>query len=216
MILNINCCENLEDEHKIIFYAAILHKNGAINDVKLRGIFKSLRERIAKKNTYWLVRTYHCNINDKWYNDMFMQDIFKDIIYYDMSTHISTTSLDIKELISYVNIYLNKSHNYCVDFIFFNYIKEAINRNRSYNGYYEYVNSYFNTNFTILRKEDDEFSSSGYCCEDCDGDYDDYVENRYIHFTLDRIKEEIEKHFKKEYISNLKNYKYLSYKDFSL
>ena len=47
-------------------------------------------------------------------------------------------------------------------------------------------------------------------------DYEEYVENRYIHFTLDRAKEEIEKHFRKEYISNLKNYKYLSYKDFSL
>lgn len=212
MILNIECCENLEHEYKTVFYASLLHKHGIINDAKLRGIFKSLRDRKSKNDTSWYVNTYHSNINDKWYGDMFMSDILKSILDAQMN------SLELNEFIKYVNIYLNKAHNYCVYFIFFNYVKESINRNRSYRGDYDSVNKYFNTNFVITKKE--EYScnySFSYCCEDCDGDYDDYMDNQYEHYVLDNVEEEIEKHFRTEYNNSLKNFKHVCmYKDFSL
>lgn len=209
MVLNIECCENLDNEYKTVFYASLLHKHGVINDAKLRGIFKSLRER--KDNT-WYVNTHHSNINDKWYSDMYMSDILKSILDTNMCV------LELSEFIKYVNIYLNKTHNYCVDFIFFNYVKESINRNRNYSGYYDSVNTYFNTRFVIIKKEDFSYHYSfSYCCEDCDGDYDEYMDNQYEYYVLDNSKEEIEKYFRDEYISNLKNYKHVCmYKDFSL
>lgn len=104
-----------------------LHYNKIIDDNKLKGQLKSLRDgtlTIRKNN-------YHCKINNTWYNDESSRDIFDDL-----AKLIPQTNIKFDEFIKYVQLFENKNYNYCVNIIFGVYLKKIYDRwNPEYSSY---------------------------------------------------------------------------------
>jgi hypothetical protein len=99
----------------------------------------------------------------------------------------------VEELLVYVNLMLNKNRNYCIDWLYTNIFSRLIN-----NGHY-----YFNRlNLPIKFESIDNFDVTGYCCDDCDGDYEQYKAYRYEHYVVERAKDDLKKYF-----ISLKRYK---------
>ena len=138
-------------------------------------MIKSLRKDTLIRK----INTYHCTINDKWYNGEGTFGIFCEA-YEDVCKR---TDLSIEEFLPYLQLYTNKNRNYCLNFIFYEYIEPLLNNIK---GYYEpRILRSFNLKHledTVLTYEEADRKyqlGSGYCCEDCDGDYTQYKKNRY-------------------------------------
>ena len=108
----------LEDEVVILLILSGLYERNIITLDKLKGQLKSLKE--GKLQQY--KRTYHCTINDKWYNDEPAREIFKELYTNYKLEHIS-----IIKLIEVIQLYLNKNYNYCIDFIISNIFPRVLN-----------------------------------------------------------------------------------------
>lgn len=108
----------LEDEVVILLILSGLYERNIITLDKLKGQLKSLKE--GKLQQY--KRTYHCTINDKWYNDEPAREIFKELYTNYKLEHIS-----IIKLIEVIQLYLNKNYNYCIDFIISNIFLRVLN-----------------------------------------------------------------------------------------
>lgn len=220
-------------EKNILILISLLHINKLINNNSIKSLFKNLREGKLLRN----VGTYHSNINDKWYNDESIFEIYEDILdsmknpkgkerlrieRINKLRRINglpkiefKESLNFEETLKYLNLYLNKNRNYCIDYLFHEYIKPAIN---SYSTYNKDIKKMFNYDFSIFEKSDHSYDINDYCCEYCCGDYNDWLSyNSYR-------KEESEIKNAKEDIINLVN-KFLndkrekykgSYKEFTI
>lgn len=108
----------LEDEIFILLVLSELYNKDIITLDKLKGQLKSLKKGDLQKYK----RTYHCTINDKWYNDEAAREIFKDLFESYKLNYIS-----IKTLIEVVQLYLNKNYNYSIDFIVSNIFVRLLN-----------------------------------------------------------------------------------------
>lgn len=108
----------LEDEIVILLILSGLYERNIITLDKLKGQLKSLKE--GKLQQY--KKTYHCTINDKWYNDEPSIEIFKELYTNYKLEHIS-----IIKLIEVIQLYLNKNYNYCIDFIISNIFPRFLN-----------------------------------------------------------------------------------------
>lgn len=196
-----------EERNKELFLLiSLLHINGFINNQSLNSLFNLLR----KNKLYRQVNTYHSRINDKWYNDDSIIEIYEDV--FDSMIHPKNKNVLLKlerinklrkidnlppkvykeyltfeEVLKYLNRYLNKTRNYCIDYLFYEFIAPNIRTE-----YREHVlNSMFNYDFSKLN-EKYSVSDYGYCCEDCDGPYEDYMSYRYSQKS-DYVKKEINK-----------------------
>jgi len=136
--------ENLRQKN-ILILISLLHANHFINNDSIKALFKKLREGKLVRN----VNTYYSRINKRWYNDENICDIYDDIfkkmmnptgkekLKLDRINKIVTingleprkfkTSLNFEETLKYLNLFLNKNRNYCIDYLFYEYIKPAIN-----------------------------------------------------------------------------------------
>lgn len=108
----------LEDEIVILLILSGLYERNIITLDKLKGQLKSLKE--GKLQQY--KKTYHCTINDKWYNNEPAIEIFKELYTNYKIEHIS-----IIKLIEVIQLYLNKNYNYCIDFIVSNIFPRILN-----------------------------------------------------------------------------------------
>lgn len=222
-------------EKNMFILISLLHANNFINDKSIRSLFKSLREgKLIRR-----VNTYYSRVNKKWYSDENIVEIFEDVfntkmnptgkekLRLDRINKIMTinglepkkykTSLNFEESLEYLNLYLNKNRNYCIDHLFHEHIKPLIN---VYEHYKEYIQKMFNYDFSI---HENRYSSSydndnDYCCSDCCGDYSDWVAS-----NSSRRDYEISMEAKKEIIKlvnaflNDKRVKYNgSYKEFTI
>jgi hypothetical protein len=180
----------IEDRNIILLIIIHLHINKKINDVKLKASFKNYRNRTLNR----LVNTYHCRINNKWYNDEQMKTIYLDI-YED----IEKKDLTIEQVLPYINLLLNKNKNYCIDFIYKQYVEPISSLTYySYGEVLEIFDSFKIKGIELISFEDAIGLGDGYCCEDCSGDYEQYKYSNY--------EDLMSNDFKKKFLSKSKEF----------
>jgi|GEM_PF-5481418 len=158
----------IKDKNIILLIIIHLHIEKKINYVNLKALFKNYRNGILERN----VKTYHCHINDEWYYGEPMRDVYLNL-YEDMPKK----DLTIEQVLPYLNLLLNKNRNYCIDFIFKQYVEPIAN-----SIYYSYRADLIES-FKLFKIDETSFYikdlGDGYCCEDCDGSYAEYKSNKY-------------------------------------
>lgn len=150
-----------------------LHLNKKITDTKMFAMFKQYREGTLIRK----VNTYHCKINDKWYNDTSTFEAIMDC-YNDLCIK---GDLSLETCLSYFNKLFNMNRNYCIDHFYFSYVKPIINNMNNRDGL-KILNRVGIRDLDFITFE--KFKSSygamdGYCCEDCDGCPSQYARSRY-------------------------------------
>jgi hypothetical protein len=165
---------SVQDEDIAILALINLHMNNKINDTRLKALFSQYRNNTLIRK----INTYHCKINNKWYNDCItfecIMDSWKELCD-------NKGDFDIETCLKYFNLLLNKNRNYCIDHFYFNYIQPIIRGYENWRGF-ELLNSlnlYDNTFMSYEKFEDTWQATSGYCCSDCDGCLSQYKQNRY-------------------------------------
>lgn len=108
----------LEDEIVILLILSGLYEKDIITLTKLKGQLKSLKDNKLQQYK----KTYHCTINDKWYNDEPARKVFKNLYEQYKLEHIS-----IIKLIEVIQLYTNKNYNYSIDFIISNIFPRLLN-----------------------------------------------------------------------------------------
>lgn len=73
----------IELEGSMLLILSLLHIEGKITDQKLKGQFAALRNGTLQAPK----RTYHCDINDQWYNSEPVSDIWSDLLRMTSGTH---------------------------------------------------------------------------------------------------------------------------------
>jgi len=203
-----------EDDTKEVFLLiSLLHINGFISDKSLFAQFKNLK----RGKMIRVVTTYHSKINDTWYNDETIKEIYRDILD-DMINHksgklklkfdrinklralnglepkVSRTYLNFEETLSYLNKYLNKNRNFCVDHLFHEFIKPSVSNLSEDNNHN--LSNMFNYSFTdIINRNSVSRYDYDYCCDYCCGTYSEWQESNTY-----RQKEELNRKIRAEFI----------------
>ena len=231
MLSDLKIDKNVATERKneMFVLLSLLHINGFINDSSLHANFKNLREgKIIRR-----INTYHSKINNKWYNDDSVTDIYESILNdminlknpkarlnFERANKLRLlnglapkkfkTELTFEESLKYLNLYLNKNRNYCIDHLFHEFIKPNILKFE----YNKTINSMFDYNFDYIEDRERKVNDWEYCCEYCCGPYNEWYSRRYeidyknVHIEICKIISEF---------LNTKREKYKgSYKKFEL
>ena len=106
-------------KYTILLVLATLHYEGKITDEKLKGQFQSLRKGELQKKK----KTYHCGINDQWYNDESVLTIFQEIV-----SDKGLKQIPFVNFIKYIQSFENVNYNYALNvfgteyiYLIFNY-----------------------------------------------------------------------------------------------
>jgi len=182
---------NIETRVKCFVLASILHKNKAITDEKLKGLFKSYHN-----DSFTFKNTYHCNIQDKWFHDMSMTDILKDAC----DNLCTVKTIELPELLVYVNKLISKNRNYCIDWVFYNIIKPYL-KGLDENNIYYFKNKLNSIGLEVNLYDKDNIPTFGYCCEDCDGDIDLFLSYRMTDYVIKPNRELIQNGVKNKLLS---------------
>jgi hypothetical protein len=98
-------------------------------------------------------------------------------IYLDIYDDIPRKDLTLEQVLPYINLLLNKNKNYCIDFIYKQFVEPIAN-----SIYYSYKTDLIES-FKLFKIDETSFYieglGDGYCCEDCDGSYTEYKGNKY-------------------------------------
>ena len=190
-----------DSKTKFFTLLIFMHKYGVINDDRLIALFNN-----ARKNPEARKGTYKCTINDKWYHDEKFIDILYDAWIKHPNYPGSRGEIEMEELINYVNRFINKPRNYCIDWIRSHYLESVVDNIRKWNiNELVKITDSFGIKSSVYVSEY-FFEPSGHCCEDCDGPWEDYKASRYeydvIRPTIEDLKVISVKHldtFKKKY-----------------
>jgi len=189
-------------EHKYIALLIIilLHHNKKINDERLKAFFKSLKNNTLLRR----INTYHCKINNTWYNDTSMYEVLLEV-YND---NCPKNDIDLNTFLKYLNQYFNANKNFCLNAVYFHYIEPLIENFANYPAnkiipLFGLVNE--NEIMTYDQAESRGLLSNGYCCEDCDGCYTQYKQSQYQFYYFENAKKEITNTFK-NYLLNQKTH----------
>ena len=207
-ILNSN---HVSDESKLFILLVVFHRNKLISDHSLKDLLGNLKAGKLNRR----VGTFHCKLNNVWYNDESILNIYIDVL----SNVRGETDIPMKDFLQYVNRYLNKPRNYCIDFIIGNYIIPFVN---SYAMNHYNCSDYerdevirfmrlFNISSTLTTENYvsyDKFQTTGYCCYDCDGSYKQYKRSQYNTYIWDNVRKDIKAEFKK-YFDGIRDESYL-------
>lgn len=166
-----------EIHHNLVVFLIIthLHLQGKINDKKMQAMFSSLKKGTLLRK----VNTYHCKINNRWYNDEGMFSILCEV-YNEVCIR---KDLDIEVVLKYLNKFLNANRNYCINYIYIEFILPLFN-NLSDPKNVKLLKTFelkkFNVNYVSYEEADKRGDLSfGYCCADCDGCLGEYKRSRY-------------------------------------
>lgn len=96
---------------RIILILTLLYQENKITRGKLIGQLSSLRKGVLYKKQN---STYHCTINDKWYDHEGFNEVLDDL-YDDMG--IRDVPVKYIKLIEVLQLYSNKNYNYCINLI---------------------------------------------------------------------------------------------------
>lgn len=170
-----NYIRSISERDIILLILIHLHIAKKINDAKLKALFKNYRKGILDR----YVKNYYCSINDKWYNEERMIDVYLDIYH-----KIPKKDLTLEEVLPYINLLLNKNKNYCIDFIYKQIVEPIIYNIDIYR--MDTINIFNSLEIekdgefvSITRYEDAVGLGYGYCCEEHDGDYEEYKRRNY-------------------------------------
>lgn len=138
-------------EMQILLVLTSAYVNKTITLEKLKGQLSSLRKGTLQK----FKQTYHCGINNRWYNDESASEVFKDIG--------CNNEISYDDLIEVLQLYTGKNYNYCINMIIDSIIRPLLNYFS--NSYYNYFNQIFSTNLS----EFPELKQKGYetHCYEC-------------------------------------------------
>lgn len=175
-VLNNSYWGSKEKEYALLVYA-FLHKTGVITDEKLKGALSTIRTG----KFFRRLRTYHCQIQNRWYDSESTDSLLTDLVdYFDLKYKIMT----VDELVEYVRLLHNKNYNWCINYIYEQYYKKPLQDVTDYN-YYRYNNVLVHID-QYLKIEEHSRESSGYddcccCCGCCSNSYyyDDYKRRYY-------------------------------------
>lgn len=162
---------------KLVVFLIIthLHVQGKINDEKLKAMFKSLKNGTLIRE----INTYHCKINNKWYDSEDMFTILCEV-YNEVCIR---KDLDIEVVLKYLNKFLNANRNYCINYIYIEFLLPLFNNlcdSKNVKLLKTFELKDFNVNYISYEDADRSGSlSSGYCCEDCSGCLEEYKRIRY-------------------------------------
>ena len=191
VITNEHMRYRLEEETLLFLIIISLHYNKIITDDKLKGMFKGLRDKSLNK----FRNTYHCTINNRWYNDESMLSILSEV----HDELCPRTDLELDVVLSYLNKYLSRNKNFCIDWVYFSILHLLINSNNDY--IFKFLRSEFGINMssefmTFTEAKEHGYLDGSYCCEDCDGDYNEHLRNQYEYLYGRHAMENFEKRFK--------------------
>ena len=191
-----------ERQRDLFLLITLLYHNEVINREKYIAMCNN--NKAGKLNRK--IKTHHCKINNKWYDDTGMYTILFEV-FDDMRGRLKP--IELEDFIKYANLYLNKPRNYCIDWIFYSYIEPVIeeyNRDTSYSIDESYRTSraidmlkVFNIQFPSCNLVHfyDFDGTNGYCCEDCDGDEGTYRASRYYYNNICPNRDNLRKDFSK-------------------
>ena len=202
-----------ERQRDLFLLITLLYHNEVINREKYVAMCnKNKAGKLSRK-----IKTYHCKINDKWYDDTGMYTILFEVFN---EVRGKLKPIELEDFIKYANLYLNKPLNYCIDWIFYSYIEPVIeeyNRDTSFSSGESYRTS---RAIDLLNTFNIQFPScdlvhfynfdgtGGYCCEDCSGDEDSYRAGQYYYYNISPNVKNLRKDFSK-FLNSKKNDSYL-------
>lgn len=183
----------------ILITGIVLHSGGEINRDRLLALLRK-----ADANSQMFVRPtpetnmgvrnlYHWkskNLN-KFFADENLLYVYREVLA-DAKT-LKNYEFTIEQLIEYVRLMVNKPRNFCIDWLYSNIFSRLLETDcYSFNG----------LNLPIKVQKIDDFEVSGYCCDDCDGDFEQYKAYRYENQVIKRASEDL-----KDYFISIKRYK---------
>lgn len=98
---------------------ALLHKYKIISDEKLKGVYSVIRKDKFLRN----IHTYKCDITGRWYND---EPIAEVVLHLVTEYNLEDKYMDIQDFLWYLNLFLNKNKNYCINYIYLEYFKPKL------------------------------------------------------------------------------------------
>lgn len=93
-------------EYFILLILATLHYEEKITDAKLKGQFQALRKGTLQKKK----RTYHCTLNDRWYNNETAHDIFSEVC-----EDMRPKKIPFKKFLEYIQLFEGANYNYALN-----------------------------------------------------------------------------------------------------
>jgi hypothetical protein len=162
----------LSHEMRCFINIIFFHYNGMIDHNKFAGMMSALRNGTLVK----FRNTYKCSINNTWYRDSSMSDILNDV-WITSDVVPTKTDMDFETMLMYINKYLSKPRNYCIDYLFTEIVCPIV-----YNNTYDIYSRLFGINIKDYNNKpigDIIGLGSGHCCDDCDGSYSEYLKNAY-------------------------------------
>jgi len=145
------------------------------------------------------VHTYKSKVLNEWFSDVPLIDVLLQ-----EATSCNNLDLTFEEYFEHLNLGLNRNRNYCIDVIAIGVFKSIQDRHSNYNSDYfcDFVNA---SKLTTLESNTYEATDSrydlgnGYCCDDCDGDYENYKRQRW-HFNYRIDDKEVSKQLKNVFL----------------
>ena len=111
--------EMLSSKTRVFLMIVFLHYNKIITEEKMKGMLRSLRKDTFIRR----VNTHKCSITGHWYDNESTFEILKDAFEY---SHIRSKTIFYKEFITYINLFLNKNYNYCLNWIYHELIEPTL------------------------------------------------------------------------------------------
>ena len=191
-----------ENNKTLLLIILFLYHNKIINRDRFLALSKQIKENKMDRR----VNTFHCTINDKWYTDESILTIYLDVFY----KLAPNADIDFKDALPHLMLHTGKGKNYTIDWFFYEYIEPLINSYTSCGSYFS-VNEwgiekalnamhlfgidFQKSNMKSFDKWKDYYGGDGYCCEDCDGDYETYCHSRYVSYVVSNNKKTLREDF---------------------
>lgn len=107
---------NMHEEYYILYVLAMYYHHGKMTEEKYKGQIKSLRAGNLQK----FKGTYHCTLNDRWYDHEPAKTVFREVLE-DLDKYC--IYLTAEQLIESIMLYSGKNYNYAVNVLYEEYVK---------------------------------------------------------------------------------------------
>lgn len=162
----------IENKHMSMIMLCILYHNQKISR-------KSFTARMqAEQSLDRRLKTYKSIVLDEWFQDTHITDV----LVQEAET-CNNRDLTFEEYFTYLNIGLSRNRNWVVNWIAFSIYKAMLNADA--NHAYRFINASNLIEISPISYEEADRMydlSSGFCCDDCDGDYYSYKQSKYQHY----------------------------------
>ena len=198
--VNFSKLDYIEEENAkafAIYSLTVLYKNKVLNKNQILGRIKSIKQNnhLTRKNVY------HFKPLNKWFNNKSMIEIYREI------TSNYNQTIYLQDLLNMIKLYYGSNQNHAINVFLSEFIDPFVLESLSYYYTEPYCTSLISEKLKIkgftFKIFDSNDYSFGYCCEDCDGDINEFIDLR--------MKKDIENEifrFKESLIAALETYYY--------